>query len=162
MEIRKTVKEDIPVIMDIYENARAFMRSTGNMTQWNNGYPSVDIIAEDVCQGHSYVCIEDGAIVGTFAFIIGEDPTYQVIENGAWHSDRLYGTIHRLASTGVVKGLSRKCFDYCRERIDYLRIDTHADNKPMQEAIKKYGFEKCGIIYVRDGSARVAFDYVGE
>lgn len=162
MEIRKTVKEDIPVIMDIYENARAFMRSTGNMTQWNNGYPSVDIIAEDVCQGHSYVCIEDGEIVGTFAFIIGEDPTYQVIENGAWHSDRLYGTIHRLASTGVVKGLSKKCFEYCREKIDYLRIDTHADNRPMQEAVKKYGFKQCGTIYVRDGSARVAFDYVGE
>ena len=46
MNIRKTRKEDVPVIMDLYENAKAFMRSKGNLTQWNDGYPSVEIISE--------------------------------------------------------------------------------------------------------------------
>ena len=94
------------------------------------------------------------------AFIIGEDPTYQVIEDGEWHSSKIYGTIHRIASSGKAKGLAKTCFDYCSEKIDYLRIDTHEDNQPMQDAVLRYGFKKCGIIYVRDGSKRVAFDYI--
>ena len=99
MNIRKTRKEDVPVIMDLYENAKAFMRSKGNLTQWNDGYPSVEIISEDIDNGNSYVFVENDEIVGTFAFIIGEDPTYQVIEDGEWHSSKIYGTIHRIACT---------------------------------------------------------------
>lgn len=30
----------------------------------------------------------------------------------------------------------------------------------MQAAIEKYGFQKCGIIYVRDGAERIAYDYM--
>ena len=160
MNIRKTRKEDVPVIMDLYENAKAFMRSKGNLTQWNDGYPSVEIITEDIDNGNSYVFVENDEIVGTFAFIIGEDPTYQVIEDGEWNSRKIYGTIHRIASSGKAKGLAKTCFDYCSEKIDYLRIDTHEDTQPMQDAVLRYEFKKCGIIYVRDGSKRVAFDYI--
>ena len=40
-----------------------------------------------------------------------------------------------------------------------LRIDTHKDNRPMQAVIRKFGFQECGVIYVADGSSRLAFDY---
>ena len=64
-------------------------------------------------------------------------------------------------STELHHPVKRKaCFDYCSEKIDYLRIDTHEDTQPMQDAVLRYGFKKCGIIYVRDGSKRVAFDYI--
>lgn len=36
---------------------------------------------------------------------LGEDESYRVIEDGAWHLDQPYGTIHRLASNG--KGVWR-------------------------------------------------------
>ena len=91
-------------------------------------------------------------------FIVGEDPTYQKIEHGAWHSAETYGTIHRLASDGQAKGIAKICFDFCKTKCRYLRIDTHQDNKPMQAAILKYGFQKCGIIHVANGSERIAFD----
>ena len=32
----------------------------------------------------------------------------------------------------------------------------------MQNAMKKYGFRQCGIIYLADGSERIAFDYLGK
>ena len=98
--------------------------------------------------------------MGVFALIIGSEPTYEIIEQGSWHSSMPYGTIHRLASDGSSKGIARSCFDYCKEKCSYLRIDTHRDNKPMLAAIKKYGFQECGIIYVQDGSERIAFDYL--
>lgn len=160
MEIRHTEPADLPAIMEIYDCARAFMRSHGNLTQWNHGYPSQKVIEEDVQKGQSYVCVENGKVVGTFAFIIGDDPTYSVIEDGVWHADKTYGTIHRLASDGTMRGFAGICFDYCRTQIDYLRVDTHADNRPMQEAAARYGFQMCGIIYVADGSPRIAYDWL--
>ena len=41
-----------------------------------------------------------------------------------------------------------------------VRIDTHADNKPMQRAIEKFGFVYCGIIKAHDGTPRIAFEKI--
>ena len=156
MKIRLSKEEDLKVIMEIYALARKFMREQGNPTQWGEDYPSKLLIEADISSHQSFVVEEDGKIVGTFAFIIGDDPTYQIIEKGAWRSSETYGTIHRIASNDQVKGLSHKVFDYCYRQIPYLRIDTHEDNKPMQAVITSYGFTECGIIYVADGSPRLA------
>ena len=102
----------------------------------------------------------DSTIEGVFALIPGEDPTYRYIENGAWHSSRPYATIHRLASRGTTRGIAKACFDFCLERSSYLRIDTHEDNRPMQQAVTRCGFQKCGTIYLTDGSPRIAFDFI--
>lgn len=83
MKIRLSQTEDIPAIMAIYDVARQFMKDQGNPTQWDGGYPSASLIEDDIAAGHSFVVEEEGRPVGTFAFIIGEDPTYQVIEKGA-------------------------------------------------------------------------------
>ena len=159
MKIRLSQTEDIPAIMAIYDVARQFMKDQGNPTQWDGGYPSASLIEDDIATGHSFVVEEEEQLVGTFAFIIGEDPTYQVIEKGAWHFAEPYGTIHRIASNGQVRGLSRQVFDFCCQQLPYLRIDTHADNQAMQAAVLNYGFRECGIIYVADGSPRLAYDY---
>ena len=80
MEIRSTEIKDLPLVMEIYDYARAFMRATGNTTQWIDGYPSEALICQEIEDGHSFVCTgEQGEILGTFCFILGEDPTYQQI-----------------------------------------------------------------------------------
>ena len=160
MQIRHTQYQDLPRLLEIYEEARAFMRQQGNPTQWTNGYPSKELLTQDIQHHVSYVCVEKERIVGTFAFIIGDDPTYQIIEQGAWHAHTVYGTIHRSASDGTTKNLTKYIFDYCTAQQQYVRIDTHQDNKPMQNALKRYGFVPCGIIHVDDGSPRIAFDYI--
>ena len=101
----------------------------------------------------------DGKIQGVFAFILGDDPTYHVIEGGSWLNDEPYGTIHRMASDGVISGLFEKTMPFCLILTDNVRIDTHADNEPMQRAVTRYGFRHCGVIYVADGSPREAFQY---
>jgi RimJ/RimL family protein N-acetyltransferase len=42
-------------------------------------------------------------------------------------------------------------------QIPNIRIDTHRDNAIMQHLLEKNGFVKCGIIYVEDGSPRIAY-----
>lgn len=161
MEIRKTTTNDIDAVMDIFAAAKRYMRANGNTSQWGSDYPARDIIAHDIAHGGSYVILENDEIVGTFALLIGEDESYRVIENGAWRLDKPYGTIHRLASNGTARGLSKACFDFCASQIDYLRADTHADNRPMQQLLEKYGFRRCGIIHgARDGGARIAYDCI--
>ena len=80
--------------------------------------------------------------------------------SGTWHSDLPYGAVHRVASDGSTRGLTKACFDFCTKIIDYIRIDTHENNKPMQGALQKYGFRECGIIHIDDGTPRIAFDYL--
>lgn len=160
MVIRRAVEEDVKAIMKIYEYARKFMIESGNPTQWSPAYPNVDVVERDIVNGNCYVCTEKETMVGTFAFIIGEEPTYHTIEQGNWHCDMPYGTIHRLAGSGQVKGVSKACLDFCKSKTDYLRIDTHADNVPMQAVVLKNGFKKCGIIHVANGDPRIAFDYL--
>jgi len=36
-------------------------------------------------------------------------------------------------------------------------VDTHRDNRVMQQIITSQGFTYCGIIYVSDGSPRLAY-----
>ena len=85
IKIRKTQPTDIAILMDIFEQAKHIMRKDGNMLQWRGNYPSREIVIADIEQGNSYVCTDDTEeIIGTFAFIRGNDPTYTHImkENG--------------------------------------------------------------------------------
>ena len=160
IEIRKACLDHIPEILQVYDIARAYMRANGNFSQWGGGYPGAALLEADIQSGNLYVMCLGDVIEGVFALIFGEDPTYKYIENGSWHSSRPYGTIHRLASRGNVRGIARACFDYCLGKTQYLRIDTHEDNRPMQQTLERFGFQKCGTIYLADGAPRIAFDYI--
>lgn len=156
---RHAEKTDLPVIFEIYARARKFMAENGNTVQWQNNRPSKEQIEKDIEENNLYVYENDGAIQGVFAFIPGMDPTYHFID-GAWKDDSPYAAIHRVASAGKEKGVFTKIADYCKSQISHLRIDTHELNLPMQGAVEKNGFQKCGTIYLEDGSPRIAYEYV--
>ena len=158
--IRKATTSDLPVILEIYSYAREFMRKNGNPTQWSDKYPEESLLRSDIENHNLYVVVESGHICGVFAFIIGPDETYSRIEQGEWLSKDEYGTIHRVAGDGTVHGLLQKAVSYCEQKIPHLRIDTHQDNQIMQHVILKCGFQECGIIYVNDGSPRIAYEKV--
>lgn len=158
IEIRQGSFEDIESILSIYNSARKFMRANNNYSQWNDIYPGKEDVIKDIQEGWSFVGIdEDGEIVMTFAFIKGNDPTYNIIKDGNWLNDEPYGTIHRIASSGKTKDVLKSATEYCFKKTSNIRIDTHHDNIPMLKALSKLGFQKCGIIYCRDGSPRIAF-----
>jgi len=157
MEIRKSNPEDINQIMDCIGTARQLMRESGNQIQWTNGYPSRELMLENIENGFNFLILENDEVVATFDFIIGNDPNYDVIENGSWLNDEKYGVIHRLASNGKAKGVAKFCFGWCFNQFPNIRIDTHETNIPMQKVLEKLGYEKCGIIYVADGTPRLAF-----
>lgn len=165
MEIRHSTYEDLPRIMEIYRYARQFMADHGNPNQWGpTNWPPEDLIRADIDAGNSYVCVSDGEVVGTFFFCQGKDiePTYGTIIDGAWQDDSPYGVVHRIASDGTVKGVGQFCIKWAMRQSGHLRVDTHGDNKPMQQLLKKCGFTHCGTIYVvEDEYPRLAYERCG-
>ena len=161
MTIRQSTYSDIPVLMEIYRQARQIQLDSGNLHQWKEGYPTQNIVRGDIDRGVSYV-VEDGCkIVGAFAFIPGEDPTYRIIEGGSWLDDTAsYATIHRLGSLKDAHGVAAACFDWCWKKIHNLRVDTHEDNTIMRHCIEKAGFRYCGIIHLLNGDPRMAFQKI--
>lgn len=160
--IRHSTAADIDRIMEIYAYAREFMRRTGNPDQWGSTHPPREVIEADVASGRSYVMYdaESGHIYGTFYFFIGEDPTYSYIEDGTWDDpDEIYGTIHRIAGDGTHAGVAAEAVGFCGGITERLRMDTHKDNRVMQHVLEKNGFCRCGIIYLENGSPRIAYQY---
>ena len=165
MEIRHAVLEDLDELMKIFEYARNFMASHDNPDQWGlDNWPPKWLIEKDIEVGKSYVCLNEGNIVGTFFLDYGKnvEHTYDQID-GKWLGGPVYGVVHRIAGDGSVKGIGKACIDWAYERCGHLRMDTHEDNYVMQNLLKKLGFEYCGIIYLEDrdeNDKRLAFEKV--
>ncbi len=155
--IRKAKQEDLPRITDIYAYARQFMAETGNPNQWGKAYPPTSQLEIDIEKGDLYVITDGETIRGVFYFYIGEDPTYGKMDGGWWRSDTPYGTIHRIAGDGS-GGILSSAVAFGKTKINHLRIDTHDDNRIMQNAVAKQGFQRRGVIYIADGSPRIAYD----
>ena len=158
LSIRHTQEKDLNRINDIFNIARQFMKSSGNKNQWAGSYPNLDVVRGDMDINSSYVVCDDDKVVAYFALIIGEEISYNIIENGQWLNDEPYGTIHRVASDGSVHGIFDLILNFSLSKIDNIKVDTHEDNAPMRHQLIKNGFKYCGIIYVKeDHTARMAY-----
>lgn len=161
MIIRPATYADVTAAAEIYENARKFMKESGNPNQWSGEYPNSLDIEEGIKKGTSYVCESDGEVVATFHFEMNaDDPTYRKIYDGCWKNDEAYAVIHRIAVKYGGRGIADFCFSECFKLFPNIKIDTHENNIPMQKSLKRNGFEYCGIIYVEwlgEDGKRIAF-----
>ena len=115
--------------------------------------PDIDSLVMPGLTGH----LAAPHIVAYFALLPSPEPTYDYID-GAWLTDEPYGVIHRMASYPEVHGIFSTIIDYAASRYTHLRIDTHRDNRIMQHLIEKHGFTYCGIIWLEDGTERLAYE----
>ena len=162
MMIREARPSDMSAIMQVMEAAKKIMRSSGNMHQWGEGYPSETVILSDMEKNGGFVVEEDSKVIAYFAFLPSPEPTYDHIYGGRWLDDvQPYHVIHRIASYPNVHGIFKSIMDFCFSRDANIRIDTHKDNTIMQHNIEKHGFTYCGIIYLASGDERLAYQRIG-
>lgn len=149
MIIRMAVRADLDRCMEIYDIAQKFMVRNGNPRQWyDNGYPSRSLIEEDISKERLYVVEDSGTVHGVFMLESGPDETYLHID-GSWLNDEPYYVIHRVASSGKVKGILKAAVDFALRHCNNIKMDTYTDNTVMQKALEKLGFVHCGTIYVK-------------
>lgn len=160
--IRKAYKNDIKNILPLLENAKEFLKEN-SIDQWQGDYPNQDSIIEDIKNEIAYVYDNDG-ILGYFSLCFNGEATYDKIYDGKWLTDKKYGVMHRVCVSKDAKkqGVAHKMIDYCskkaKEKCYNMRIDTHEDNTPMNNLIKKSGYIYCGIVRVDGGAKRKAYE----
>lgn len=165
--IRKSTLNDLDALMPIFDEARGTIAKLG-IDQWQNGYPSRDVIADDVAKERSYVVEVNGNIRGTFVLVDDGEVTYDQIYDGHWltgDDSQNYIAIHRVAISVVSRGsgISTEIINYASEYAKKLgraslRIDTHEGNVVMRRMLEKHGFSLCGTIHLQNGDLRVAYE----
>ncbi|MCH4082290.1 MAG: GNAT family N-acetyltransferase [Atopobiaceae bacterium] len=163
--IRPATSEDLARCMDIYCAAQEFMVRAGNPNQWQPGFPTEEMIAEDISAHHLMVWTDEkGVPQGSFAFLPGPEPDYAEIYEGEWHDEGRYDVVHRFAAARQGLGIGTAMMQWALRKAQAegvaVRIDTHRENIPMQGLIKSCGFTYCGVIHLRrNGEERLAFTH---
>lgn len=159
--IRKATLADLFAVKTLIESGRRIMKATGNPHQWNDNRPAEWQLRDDIEHQHSYLLVDHGQAVATWALIPGPDVTYRTIYHGHWLDDtQPYYVIHRVASLPDAHGVMHDLLDYCLKLTSNIRIDTHRDNHIMQHCLSKAGFTYCGIILLLDGDERLAYQKI--
>ena len=154
--IKRAQLKDLDVIMTMIDNGRSHIQ-TYNIPQWINGYPSKELITQDIENNRGYFLIDDNEIVGYFV-IIDYDPCYEKID-GQWFDNSSYIAVHRTVTKYFNSGLGSKMFDEIKKEYDHIRVDTHEGNISMNKCLLKNNFKYCGVIHLADGSPRNAYEY---
>lgn len=157
--IRRANKEDIKCSMRIYEAAKKKMRADGNLHQWSDKYPDEETLLNDIARGELYIAHDGNEIYGVFMLSFSGEDTYKEIQ-GAWINDEPYAVIHRIASFGKGKNLLEEAINFAFEKTNNIRIDTHEDNNIMRTLLKKLGFIYTGIIHLKNGDERRAYQLI--
>ncbi|MDU7148958.1 MAG: GNAT family N-acetyltransferase [Clostridium sp.] len=164
MILRKSTEKDLKNIMKIINEAKAFLKNN-KVDQWQNGYPNEEVILKDIRNNISYVLEDTGEIIGTTSLSFDVEETYNNIYEGKWISNGKYAVIHRIAVSnninrkGIGTEIIKKSEEICLSKgIKNIKIDTHEDNLIMQKLLEKNSFKYCGVIYLLDGSKRIAFE----
>lgn len=160
---RQATETDITRIWEIIKQAKAQMQRL-NSRQWNEHYPSLENIANDIQSGNGYVICNKANIVVAYGVISFDgEPAYQEID-GTWTNDLPYMVVHRLAVAdemkhqGLAKRFMQQAEEISRKRGIYeFRIDTNFDNQYMLRLIASQGFNYSGEVPYR-GEKRKAFE----
>ena len=154
--IRKANLRDLDQILLIVKQAQTYL-ANNNIDQWQDGYPNINVIGQDIERNQGFVIEENYQIIGYFMLDKYEESYFDI--DGNWLNDAPYIVIHRIAIADAYKsqGHASKVIDYVFDLLPNLRIDTHKDNIGMQNFLTKNGFQYCGIITLESGAKRLAY-----
>ncbi len=162
--IRLAHHNDLDAIMHIVRSAQQALADLG-IDQWQDGYPTRDIIANDIKHGEGYVAVDDkDHPIGYAAILLGGEPAYNQISDNRWNTPNKYVVLHRLCVDIAVRrqGVALQLMEYAMHHallngITAFRIDTHKGNVRMLQMVNKLGFKPTGTIRY-DSGLRIAYD----
>ena len=161
--LTKAIENDANRIWEIMLQAKAQMKRLGSH-QWDNDYPTPELIAEDIRNGRGYVLRNGEQIVAYSVISFEAEPAYAEIK-GKWQNDAPYLIVHRLAVADEAKhqGIAKRFMQEAEKislakGIDNFRIDTNYDNHYMLHLIDSLGFQYSGEVIYRGNKVRRAFE----
>jgi GNAT superfamily N-acetyltransferase len=161
---RKAELSEATPIWEILQQAIIRRKDDGS-EQWQDGYPNLAVVANDIEKGQGFVLLEGEIIIGYSAVLINDEPAYATIE-GKWLTTADFVVIHRVAISekylgkGLAKMIISQIENFARDKSIYsIKADTNFDNIPMMKIFENLGYTYCGEVYFR-GSPRKAYEKV--
>ena len=149
---RDAQEGDLPAILSIVEEARAFLKSK-KVDQWQGFYPSEMDFLRDMLRGECRVIQHGDEITAVFTVSSLPEPEYDAIRDGKWTPDIEACVLHRCAvrarwyGTGMADRMIRFAEKACLEKgRRCLRTDTHPKNRSMLRLLSENGFRYRGNI----------------
>lgn len=160
---RKAEVQEAERIWGIIQEAIDKRKDEGS-SQWQDGYPNLEVVKQDIDRGYGYVSINPaGLLTGYLALIFDGEPAYEAIAE-QWLTNRPFSVVHRIAVSqeNYIKGqatwmLEQAEAESLKQGFLSLKVDTNYDNAGMLRVLDKLGYVYCGDVYFR-GSARKAFE----
>ncbi|MCW3162289.1 GNAT family N-acetyltransferase [Chryseobacterium oryctis] len=163
-KLRKAETEDKNIIWGILQQAIERRRQDGS-TQWQQGYPNLGTVENDIEKEAGYVMTIDEEVAVYVALILNDEPAYNNIE-GAWLSNGEFVVVHRVAvdERFAGQGMVKKLFDHIEEftkskGIQSIKVDTNYDNTAMLKILESKGYAYCGEVFLA-GGIRKAFEKI--
>ena len=89
---RRAEPEDLPRLLDLYLGSIALMRLQG-IDQWDDVYPSEDVLAQDIANRDLYVLEDDDGLAASVVLNEEQEPQYRYVD-WRYHTGKI-GPIHR-------------------------------------------------------------------
>ena len=153
MKIRIAKISDLNNIMRMYHSCIKGMIKNG-IDQWDESYPNIEIIQEDLRANTYYVAEINSQIIGGINIDRNQDPTYL---NISWQDkSNSFLVVHRLAvqesfwNQKVGKNLMLFTEHLVKKkRLNSIRLDTYSGNPKAMIFYKKLGYIELGTIYLK-------------
>lgn len=153
MRIRKAKISDLGNIMIMYKSCVKGMIANG-IDQWDDTYPDIDTINQDLEKQSYYVVEEKGEIIGGINIDQNQDKTYLDID---WEdkSDSFL-VVHRLGvkeefwNKKIGKDLMLFTEQLVTEKgLKSIRLDTYSGNPKAMEFYRRLGYRELGSINLK-------------
>lgn len=161
---RQAGTQDASAICAILEKAIQRRKEDGS-SQWQDGYPNLTVVQNDIQKGAGYVLMDANTIIGYAAILISDEPEYANLK-GNWITHGAFVVYHRVAiaedylGQGLAQHLLLCIEKFALENNIYsIKADTNFDNAGMLRIFEKSGYSYCGEVTFR-GSPRKAFEKV--
>lgn len=150
MKIRLARKEESNKVFDIYLDAKQKLEESG-IYQWNDYYPTLQLIENDIENRYLYVIEENNLLYGAVNISEIQEKAYAKI-NWEFTIGKVL-VVHRLVISphhrGV--GLGRQLMDYVEQYAlinDYasIRLDVYSKNELATLMYKKRGYLTRGTV----------------
>ncbi|WP_105618014.1 GNAT family N-acetyltransferase [Vallitalea okinawensis] len=151
MNIVKAKMEDSTYILSLIKQCVEVMNRRGN-DQWDEYYPNMDVINDDIESGDLYILKDNHHIQGIITLNDKQEKEYLDIQ---WeYSEGRQLIVHRLAISPNYqgRGLGDKLMQFAEEKArelgyDSIRLDTYVKNKKAIYFYEARDYIKRGNLY---------------
>lgn len=149
--IRPATAADLQPLIQLIRACAAHMEARG-ISQWNEYYPSLSVLQEDLERGELYVCSQGNILLGCIVISTLKDPFYEPVTWLGPEGEHLY--IHRLAvhPNFQKQGHARAMMDFAEDHgrqhgMHSVRLDTFSQNPGNMKFYAQRGYTQLEPIY---------------